>query len=488
MIPGSEKFLAAVRSNPADDLPRLVFADWLDEHNQCDHAEFIRGQIQLHGMNPWDIGYTALDIRCRGLLRRNAEAWLGDWANFGQLAYIEDSDWPTFERGFPTRLTISYETLKSKTDRLCRGGALTGIRLTEPRAVLGWGFEDEWQRGDLLAYLGSQPRGWPRSMSALALTGSDSLVVSGPRLQELVVRAPEEAYGYRSRLRWWTEFCQQPFVSQLERLTIVGTPYDRAPIHGLERLTGLRRLCLNRWFDYLPTDRAFEALTHLRLDTLEPIGWLVVMRMANLQSVAIGPPSSGWMPRLPEPSTFWREVSILGPRAADPMLRSPAASMMTVLDASGGMGGLVLTHLANHPAAEGLRILKLNTPGHQLPHPNQWPNLPALERLEIGGQDHLDKRTPSLIPRVLNARHYPHLIALRLGVLRDVDVQELAQNEQADRLRELTIDGPLSKAFAKSLAACPHLQNLELLTVTPGEKPVPDILRDRFGRRVKFVE
>ena len=34
--------LKAVASRPDDDLPRLVYADWLDEHGRGERAEFIR--------------------------------------------------------------------------------------------------------------------------------------------------------------------------------------------------------------------------------------------------------------------------------------------------------------------------------------------------------------------------------------------------------------------------------------------------------------
>jgi uncharacterized protein (TIGR02996 family) len=38
---------AAIRANPADDLPRLVAADWLDEHKEAERAAFIRVQCEL---------------------------------------------------------------------------------------------------------------------------------------------------------------------------------------------------------------------------------------------------------------------------------------------------------------------------------------------------------------------------------------------------------------------------------------------------------
>jgi uncharacterized protein (TIGR02996 family) len=39
--------LAAIRATPDDDSPRLIYADWLDEHNQPERAEFIRVQCEL---------------------------------------------------------------------------------------------------------------------------------------------------------------------------------------------------------------------------------------------------------------------------------------------------------------------------------------------------------------------------------------------------------------------------------------------------------
>ena len=39
--------LAAIRAAPDDDAPRLVYADWLDEHGDPARAEFIRVQCEL---------------------------------------------------------------------------------------------------------------------------------------------------------------------------------------------------------------------------------------------------------------------------------------------------------------------------------------------------------------------------------------------------------------------------------------------------------
>ncbi|HVK07462.1 MAG TPA: ribosomal protein L7/L12 [Gemmataceae bacterium] len=36
--------LAAIQAAPADDAPRLVYADWLDEHGRSDRADAIRAE------------------------------------------------------------------------------------------------------------------------------------------------------------------------------------------------------------------------------------------------------------------------------------------------------------------------------------------------------------------------------------------------------------------------------------------------------------
>lgn len=43
----ADALLSSILANPADDAPRLVYADWLDENGQPDRASFIRVQCEL---------------------------------------------------------------------------------------------------------------------------------------------------------------------------------------------------------------------------------------------------------------------------------------------------------------------------------------------------------------------------------------------------------------------------------------------------------
>jgi uncharacterized protein (TIGR02996 family) len=87
-----DAFLQAILESPDDDTPRLIYADWLDEHGQDARAEFIRLQCQLSKLPCEDPTWPGLRIREQRLLAKHAREWLGD---------LRDAvvGW-TFSRGF----------------------------------------------------------------------------------------------------------------------------------------------------------------------------------------------------------------------------------------------------------------------------------------------------------------------------------------------------------------------------------------------------
>src|SRR5262249_4023373 len=68
--------LAACKAQWADDTPRLILADWLEEHGQPDRAEFIRLQLRRARLPGWGRGRRTLDRRIRELEARHRKAWL----------------------------------------------------------------------------------------------------------------------------------------------------------------------------------------------------------------------------------------------------------------------------------------------------------------------------------------------------------------------------------------------------------------------------
>lgn len=128
-----ETLMASIITNPADDAPRLIFADWLEEHDEPEHAEFIRLQIEklkcpkcggrgtysLRAAGGLGMRGIQCDIpRCLALRKREVELLIGgngrqpgriwdEWNPLGDRGWtnliIDDSDSHTgirFVRGF----------------------------------------------------------------------------------------------------------------------------------------------------------------------------------------------------------------------------------------------------------------------------------------------------------------------------------------------------------------------------------------------------
>ena len=81
-MPSAEEraFFDRIRDDPADDGPRLIYADWLDEHGQPDRAEFVRVQCALHRLPDDDPRRPELRERERLLFEANEARWTADLA------------------------------------------------------------------------------------------------------------------------------------------------------------------------------------------------------------------------------------------------------------------------------------------------------------------------------------------------------------------------------------------------------------------------
>jgi len=99
MTTDGDALLQTIIDNPADDLPRLVYADWLEENGQAERAEFTRLKIALEAES--GDKRVQMEERARQLLRQHRKEWL---TPLPQEPGIEwDANWP---RGFPERLTF----------------------------------------------------------------------------------------------------------------------------------------------------------------------------------------------------------------------------------------------------------------------------------------------------------------------------------------------------------------------------------------------
>lgn len=102
--------LKAVCRSPADDLPRLVYADWLEERGRPERAEFIRLQIEearepSSQRDKIPFGWIRRRERIDQLRGDHAAEWLKILPKWAMTLY-SGSFLPPFDRGFPIEFEL----------------------------------------------------------------------------------------------------------------------------------------------------------------------------------------------------------------------------------------------------------------------------------------------------------------------------------------------------------------------------------------------
>jgi uncharacterized protein (TIGR02996 family) len=135
----AESFLQAIREQPHDDAPRLIFADWLEERGDP-RGEFVRLQCQRVRLAVHDpLRATAMAQEEERLLRQHRSRWLGPldqrgvaWEFSRGLLYLCVSadtflqlDWPALTQ------TPTWEWVEAMRIRL-RGRAGIGALADSP--------------------------------------------------------------------------------------------------------------------------------------------------------------------------------------------------------------------------------------------------------------------------------------------------------------------------------------------------------------------
>jgi uncharacterized protein (TIGR02996 family) len=119
----------AILDDPDDDAPRLVYADWLDEHGDADRAEFIRTQIALAAGDVSGKRRRTLEAREGELLAEHDEEWTEPLFDF---IYYEWSEPPyVFRRGFVDEIDVEAETLVESGAELFATAPIRAVRLPD---------------------------------------------------------------------------------------------------------------------------------------------------------------------------------------------------------------------------------------------------------------------------------------------------------------------------------------------------------------------
>ncbi len=120
----NESLLQAILDRPADDTPRQIYSDWLEDHGEDARAEFIRVQIELAWMTLYDRRRPALLRREYELFARHGNAWSAPLV--GRAVRWE------FRRGFVEHVKLTVQQLLAHGDMLWQSAPVRELKLEHP--------------------------------------------------------------------------------------------------------------------------------------------------------------------------------------------------------------------------------------------------------------------------------------------------------------------------------------------------------------------
>jgi uncharacterized protein (TIGR02996 family) len=117
-----EAFLHDVCEHPDDDAPRLVYADWLDEHGEADRAEFIRVECELEHTEEYSPRWRQLSARQLALIRAHKKEWVKPFKGWTYST--------RFRCGFVETVMVSQKQFTARAAELFRLSPVRTLQFT----------------------------------------------------------------------------------------------------------------------------------------------------------------------------------------------------------------------------------------------------------------------------------------------------------------------------------------------------------------------
>lgn len=212
MESSGQELLRLILNNRQDDMPRLVYADWLEEQFRFNNdpalearAEFIRLQIALNAGTPLPEQRQAFR-REQHLKQTYGPYWAGELLGIA-------ADW-NFRRGFVHHLQMDARQFLESHDFLAATHPIEHLHLT-------WGMETPRERAEDLGRISSQSL--IPYLTSLDLTGAG---VGSDGVTQLAHHAPLENLqeltmpGNRIGARGLRAILQSPWMPGLRKLDL----------------------------------------------------------------------------------------------------------------------------------------------------------------------------------------------------------------------------------------------------------------------------
>jgi uncharacterized protein (TIGR02996 family) len=465
VVSHDQAFLDDIIAHPADDAPRLIYADWLQDHDQPHRAEFIRLQCRLATLPEDDPDRFALEERETQLLLVHSKTWRPDLPKWGRTG----EEFP-LHRGFLGGVSITATAFLKHGATLAAALPLQQVQLRNlsSRAaeiaaspllarLQELEFHDLQVSAKTLRDLGASPH----------LGALERLSFQGGELSEQAARA----------LAGW------PVLHRLRRLQLPMLGEQALEVlAGTGRLTALERLELKgrpaAGTDLAALAGRAPALTHLIL--FGP--WLTRKAVDALTQPG----------RLPALTALF----VRGYNYIDELVESPLPEQLTSLElelehTALSSAGLIALTAGSRLARMRRLVLKKPSVRSGVADLLAAAPLDALRHLTLSGvglnADGLDRLVGS--PRLAGLRE----LALPNNWLDDRGAVTLARSPHLANLKSLNLDScHIGPAGAAALAASPHLARLQHLDLSDnlqlGDEGVRALADSPYLGELRFLD
>jgi uncharacterized protein (TIGR02996 family) len=483
-----QALLAAIRANPDEDTPRLVYADWLDEHGHAKRAAYIRDEVERYRCEHADTTAAAFGAFLDEIGERADERV--DWSaldpEFDRFSKAAARKLPTagrptpkseklpkvrgvkferIERGFHSSVTVSNaDAFLKNADAIFRAAPVTSISFgrlgaEEARSFVAAGHLARLRRVGLGSSVGSE---------AVRALGNHPDAAGVQELGvELWDETPERLEAVTAGKHW----------TGVTRLAFDGFDFDyegQRPAAALVRapqFKSLRAICAGDTDLGDPFCRAVAT------------AGLTELRHLNLGGCLLTESGAGALASS-KALTNLRYLDIcgnsVGAEAAAALITTAKFPHLTALlldecpDAKG------LSQPGRGPTLRGLRLAWEKLSARKASALAACPALRGLWYLELWWCDQTDETLKAL------ARHAKFeqltVLALRDQAISERGVAALAGCAALSSLQDLRLETKaLGPTCARALARSPHLQRLKRIRASGRGL---SILRDHFGKKV----
>lgn len=447
-----EAFLRDIIEHPDDDAPRLIYADWLQDHDQAERAEFIRLQCRLAAPDALDDPHRwALLARQQQLLREHGKGWAGPLRRLVKR-------W-RFRRGFVESVVLPAEAFLRHGDELFRLAPIREVRLLGESIVIE-----------------GRPQGRLQSLESILPD-----VLESPHLARL--RGLDLSDQFFDPLVFEMLIGSQHFP-RLESLNLSGTPICSDDgfhqLASMEELEGLRELSLsNRRNDFDP--ESVGGFRHRFGISGEAMGALAHSpHLRNVTRLRLGC------------STYDLTAEAVEVLAASPLLEQLTELSTSYPAAPYSDLDNLLEALLSSKGVARLQVLRLRRSlAHELPLDGLFnsPHLANLRCLDLSNCMPEDARP---VAGLADAGHLANLRELNLSGCKigDEGMHDLCRAKGLPKLAALNLDRDFFSAEAvRAFAGSPLLGRLRWLSMQGPGMPVVRRSgeRERRGHRERRV-